>query len=99
MRQTTTIPKYALPFLQPGRLVRFLVSDQYAVHEADTDSSDGSSSLGVTCDPAMAWGIVLNFKRAGSEETAGNEVRCRLPLHATACAVSIEANLRDGGGE
>mmetsp|Transcript_37581 Transcript_37581/g.96143 ORF Transcript_37581/g.96143 Transcript_37581/m.96143 type:complete len:1017 (-) Transcript_37581:98-3148(-) len=74
MRQTTTIPKYALPFLQPGRLVRFLVSDQYAVHEADTDSNDGSSSLGVTCDPAMAWGIVLNFKRAGSEETAGNEV-------------------------
>jgi ATP-dependent RNA helicase DOB1 len=47
-------PKYALPFLQPGRLVRISAV-------ADGSGSSSGSAPGV-------WGAVVNFERVGKQQ-------------------------------
>jgi hypothetical protein len=73
VRQVATTPKYALPFLQPGRLVRLLSSSDRAVRGATGSGAGGG--LALTCEPLVTWGIVLNFERLGGMDADGNEVR------------------------
>jgi ATP-dependent RNA helicase DOB1 len=45
-------PKYVLPFLQPGRLVRI----QYSTNESSTFSIDEN----------VTWGVIINFEKVKS---------------------------------
>lgn len=50
-------PKYALPFLQPGRLVQV------------APAPEGSGEEG---SPPAQWALVVNFKRAGKNQDDGS---------------------------
>lgn len=51
-------PKYVLPFLQPGRLVRI----QYCTNE----------SAAFSIDENLTWGIIINFEKVKSHGEGTN---------------------------
>ncbi|KAL6782801.1 hypothetical protein ACKKBG_A08170 [Auxenochlorella protothecoides x Auxenochlorella symbiontica] len=64
MRSLLYQPKYALPFLQPGRLV------QISLAAEATDETDGSAE-GPTHAPV--WGAIINFQKALSKSKRGKD--------------------------
>ena len=73
LRAATFAPKHALPFLQPGRLVRLLApkAASGAAEHADSNFAAGcgaGSDGGVEgLEEAMVWGAILNFERVGAK--------------------------------
>ena len=94
LRSATFAPKHALPFLQPGRLVRLLLAPpraDAALPAGWKAMAEGSSAVGQ--DPAedlvsepTVWGAILNFERVGAKQkgTSSHPV--------SALAVSYRAN-------
>ena len=84
MRAVITRPEHALPFLQPGRLVRIVDSSgaggASAVTSADASSSSSSSSAAAAStssnssggggDEDWGWGVVVNFHQRPSGSNA-----------------------------
>ena len=79
LRSATFAPKHALPFLQPGRLVRLLASP--TADGAPAPASDGARSNGSADGHSVAedlveeptvWGAILNFERVGGKAKGGN---------------------------
>ena len=74
LRSATFVPKYALPFLQPGRLVRLLANpaggETLVVEEggkkSSTKGNNGSGRAKENWSEAAVWGIIINFERLGS---------------------------------
>lgn len=58
-RRVVAAPRYALPFLQTGRLVQLPRLLQQTVTE------NGSGSVTSSREPELVWGAVVNFERVG----------------------------------
>ena len=68
LRSTTFAPKHALPFLQPGRLVRLLAPPPAAgtAPAAAGNAADISAAEGLLEEPTV-WGAIVNFERVGGK--------------------------------
>lgn len=55
IRDIAFAPRYALPFLQPGRIVRVL---------SDEDNDDEELSIGTTIKGY--WGVIVNFEKVAT---------------------------------
>lgn len=81
MRQIEAQPQHAVPFLQPGRLVRLALPSHTAVPEADADPAVAAPSA-IALPPApeawevptgstpAVWAAVLSFERLSSNNDA-----------------------------
>ena len=68
LRSATFAPKHALPFLQPGRLVRLLAPPPAAgaAPAAVGNAGDISAAEGLLEEPTV-WGAIVNFERVGGK--------------------------------
>ena len=70
VRSATFAPQAALPFLQPGRLVRLLTApdsgERVVIDPSDAPKSSSSNggAHALWADPAV-WGVIINFERVG----------------------------------
>ena len=83
LRAATFAPKHALPFLQPGRLVRLLASEAGG-------GSDGSAEV---VEEATVWGAILNFERIGVKVKGAVPARCLSALQSSICFQAAETSL------
>eukprot|EP00249_Psilotum_nudum_P015142 c25185_g1_i1 orf=109-2382(+) len=81
IRQIVFAPRYSLPFLQPGRLVRILVSL----------NSEESGPAVLSKDEPTTWGIIINFEKVHGSSKELSEVTEEEPVE-TRYMVDVLAN-------
>lgn len=72
-RSILTKPKYCLPFLQPGRLIRLHIPESEDLHA--NENSPGQWKL----ETQDLWGVIVNFQRItksgdGGKDNMGKDV-------------------------
>eukprot|EP00252_Welwitschia_mirabilis_P012037 TRINITY_DN2676_c0_g1_i1.p1 TRINITY_DN2676_c0_g1~~TRINITY_DN2676_c0_g1_i1.p1 ORF type:complete len:884 (-),score=205.74 TRINITY_DN2676_c0_g1_i1:262-2913(-) len=85
IRKIVFSPKYCLPFLQPGRLVRILCPKKENGKQPFSEEEQ------------LAWGVVVNFERmdASGDDNPGRPEDYKYSVHVlTKCATSKDQNPR-----
>eukprot|EP00951_Prasinocladus_malaysianus_P024851 scaffold215926_cov25-Prasinocladus_malaysianus.AAC.1 len=74
LRKVVFAPSHALPFLQPGRLVRVLPPKEAERGAAVRQSTDPRDEVPVSVEPEAVWAVVVNFERLSGTDSDGNQV-------------------------
>lgn len=97
VRAAALAPAHALPFLQPGRLVRVLTGGDGSAAAAGARLVAAPAQLlaegaaGVAQDPGQ-WGVVINFERIGKKGSDNRKASpCTAGFRTSSCSLLVSA--------
>lgn len=101
MHTVENLPRYSVPFLQPGRLVRIAQPQSLVVDSAanSADPLQGGSHFAVpeivTGTPPAVWGVVISFQRIsnGAKGSIASKTLSKDPDGGPGIAVDAESAL------